>query len=361
MHSTKRCAIAGLFCLLPATSAHAQFIISNILDLGVSGSHTFAYGINDDGTVVGLAKTGTTNRAVIWSGTQMQDLGLAYNGSAGHISNTGYITGQVLNGTSYGAFVWSPVTGPLFGADILGFGTQYTSSAKSVNDNGDVIGRINNSNFIRDHQTGIGLLDLGGLSTSPEDINNAGQIVGYHENLSGQNRAILKNGDNVVELGDLGGGSSAAFAINEQGWIVGNSATTGGVSHAFIWQDGVMQDMGSLYGGLSTAEDINEDGIAVGYMRIPDGPTRAFAWSATDGMIDLNSLLPENSGWELLFAASINNSNEIVGYGINGDEHYRAFRLTLTEVPVPASVWLLGSGLVMLYSTQRSRKRQNKV
>jgi hypothetical protein len=39
-------------------------------------------------------------------------------------------------------------------------------------------------------------------------------------------------------------------------------------------------------------------------------------------MFDLNTLIPENSGWYLQFGASINDAGEIVGWGtINGNIH----------------------------------------
>jgi hypothetical protein len=43
--------------------------------------------------------------------------------------------------------------------------------------------------------------------------------------------------------------------------------------------------------------------------------------------VDLNTLIPANSGWYLQFTASINNAGEIAGQGtINGEVH--AFLLT---------------------------------
>jgi hypothetical protein len=53
------------------------------------------------------------------------------------------------------------------------------------------------------------------------------------------------------------------------------------------------------------------------------GPNeRATPWSGGNGPIDLNTLLPANSGWVLNVARGINNKGQIVGTGtINGHEH----------------------------------------
>jgi hypothetical protein len=59
---------------------------------------------------------------------------------------------------------------------------------------------------------------------------------------------------------------------------------------------------------MSGAASINERGQIVGYAG------RAVLWQ--DGVaVDLNSLIPAGSGWELISAASINADGYIVGWG----------------------------------------------
>jgi hypothetical protein len=73
-------------------------------------------------------------------------------------------------------------------------------------------------------------------------------------------------------------------------------------------------------------------------------------------MVDLNTALPPDSGWELLYARDINNRGQITGTGFfNGG--YRAY--VLTPIPEPGSVALLVVGLLALAGLARHRRNQN--
>jgi probable HAF family extracellular repeat protein len=58
-----------------------------------------------------------------------------------------------------------------------------------------------------------------------------------------------------------------------------------------------MKDLGHLGGGTSLATAINNNGVVVGHSTLINGGTHAFRWTQSDGMVDLNSLLPSGSGW----------------------------------------------------------------
>jgi probable HAF family extracellular repeat protein len=53
----------------------------------------------------------------------------------------------------------------------------------------------------------------------------------------------------------------------------------------------------------------------------------AFLWSADQGMIDLNDVIPPNSGWLLQIGIGINDNGQIVGFGINPAGKTHAFLL----------------------------------
>ena len=67
----------------------------------------------------------------------------------------------------------------------------------------------------------------------------------------------------------------------------------------------------------SAAYGINRYGHVVGYQSNNSGANRAFRYRpGLDGMIDLNTLLPPNSGWVLTSARAINDGGIVVGAGI---------------------------------------------
>ena len=131
----------------------------------------------------------------------------------------------------------------------------------------------------------------------------------------------------MQDLGTLGGTDSSAYGINASGQIVGYAGTDSfaATTHPFLYANGVMTDLGALGDNCHTrATGINASGQIVGYF-IKEchvmSATGAFLYS--DGkMVDLNSLLPANSGWTQLAANAINDYSQMVGYGtIDGQTH----------------------------------------
>jgi len=90
--------------------------------------------------------------------------------------------------------------------------------------------------------------------------------------LSEENQRLQDQAGTLTDLGTLGGDDTVPYAINNLGQVVGYSVDAATNTHAFLWQSGTM--------------------------------------------VDLNSLLPTNSGWELIVAQFINDSHRIAGIGI---------------------------------------------
>jgi probable HAF family extracellular repeat protein len=88
------------------------------------------------------------------------------------------------------------------------------------------------------------------------------------------------------------------------------------------------------------AEDISDEGQIVGEAFNSDcSDFHAFVWpsSASQG-IDLNTVIPSDSGWELMVARGINNRGEIAGTGfLNGEKHgYVLIPMAPRHRPTPA-------------------------
>jgi len=92
-----------------------------------------------------------------------------------------------------------------------------------------------------------------------------------------------------------------------------------------MWREGALVDLGVLPGDfVSGAQAVNDSDTVIGVSLGND--LHFFVWK-NGQMSDLNSLIPPDSGWQLLLVNDINNRGQIVGAGLhNGD--FRAFLLS---------------------------------
>ena len=198
------------------------------------------------------------------------------------------------------------------------------SSASAVNAAGDVVGSAETRSgekhavlWRTKQPRDLGLLAHGDYS-SARDINDKNDIVG-EANLvpNGKPQAFFWHAGKMHQLPNLPGGTlCSAQAINNNDAIIGscdlhNSST----QHGVIWRNGSIEDLGTLgdEDSPTTALDINNLGQVVGNSSADD-KLRAFLWE--DGkIVNLNKLIPPNSGWTLLVASRINDKGEIIGRG----------------------------------------------
>jgi len=86
--------------------------------------------------------------------------------------------------------------------------------------------------------------------------------------------------------------------------------------------------LGVISGSASWGFGINDSGIVVGQSTYDQtGSYHAFVYNGRK-MLDLNKLIPANSGWELDVANGINDAGKIVGYGTRNGTTLHAFLLT---------------------------------
>jgi hypothetical protein len=98
-----------------------------------------------------------------------------------------------------------------------------------------------------------------------------------------------------------------------------------GTTHAAYFTSAGVVDLGTL-GGFSDALAINDAGMAVGF----SGGHGFLVDVAHPKMVDLNTLIPPDSGWILGGADGINDLGQITGRGYNMKGELHAYLLTPT-------------------------------
>jgi probable HAF family extracellular repeat protein len=153
---------------------------------------------------------------------------------------------------------------------------------------------------------------VAGAGSWANDLNNAGQVVGYLS--TGSNyHGFVYTGGVLTDIGTLGGSDSGANAINDLGQVVGNASDGSGVNHAFLYSGG---SMSALSGGASMqANGINNSGTIVGSMFVttPDD-SYMHGYSLSGGTLTDLGTLSYGDGSR---AFAINGQGDIVGAAAN--------------------------------------------
>ncbi len=353
---TQTCVVSTLV----AATASAALAEVTIRDLGTfGGATTRAYGINGKGQVAGQSG----GSAFLWLPTAdyglpagMHDLGSLGGPTAvaNGLNDLGQVVGESMTGDGQieHGFLWLPDTDYGLQAGMNDLGTlpggvlSNFSQAYAISNDGVVVGEVQYNYWgipCRWTQPGATIDGLGSLAPpgstynwgAAYDINSVGQIAGYSE-ISGDHgpdHGFLWTEDGTdgpphnPRMRDLGDG--LAFGLNDLGDVVGTFG---------LWQN-------------DTFTDIGGEGLAINNSRQIVGRSggRAFLWE--DGAyIDLTSLLPDGSPWDVLLEASdINEMGVIAGFGLMNGET-RAFTLV---IPAPTATSILAS--VLLVPSRRRR------
>ena len=358
-------ALTALVLGWAAPQAGAQGAGYDIVDLGsLNGGFSAAYGINNKGQVCGESSLFERNgsigyRPVIFSGGKVQDLGRFGTAPvmpqpgivrANSINDRGEVVGTTdIDNYAGGQFLYS--NGVL---QQLPYSTQ-----NAIANNGDRAGGPDSNNHAYLYSNGAykDLGTLGGIGSRAFALNNVGQVVGYAEVssvISVPYTAFLYQNGKMQDIGkDTGLYNSTGYGINDSGVVVGAGQVVSGDYlnyRAFIWQNGHSQTLGTLGGASSDALAVNKYGIVVGYSDLSNRTTDPFVYQ-NGQMSDLFA----GTGWTSGQATAINDSGQIVGFGVSPSGHTRAFLATPKAAPAPGSLLVCGLGGGLLLRLRRKR------
>ena len=330
----------GLFAISLMANAVAQASTSTyaLTDLGaLSGdSKSVGFGLNDAGQAVGDSSNPTAAIATLFSNGKTVNLG-SLGGDvslATSINSVGQITGRstIPGETQFHAFLYSNgAMQDINSASLFPAGTY----AYGINKSGQVAGQglVTSSNFHAFLYSGGQMIDLGtlpgGSQATANANNDAGQVVGTSDGVIVTSKkttqyisdAFLYANGQLIDLGTPAGSyASQANAINSNGQIVGVIYISGQPSHAALYSNGVWTDLGAISGASGTkATGINSAGQIVGTAFFPQvsyhppKPGKHVPFIVSNGaLVDLNTLIPSNTGFKLTDALGINTSGQIL-------------------------------------------------
>lgn len=326
--------------------------------------------INDKGQIVGSQ--------YFWDNGTLSELGFLSGANATYansINNFGQVVGSSgLLGSSSSAFVWQDGIMSSLGTPPASICTGcYYTTANDINDQGQVVGNLVNLSldpaqlgFVWANGTLTDTIAPSYLINDANAINNAGQVIATASARWSityvWNNGIFTALDTPQERTSIT--YVKATDINNAGQVVGSFSILPFFSSdraTLLWDGNTGTILDNFDGNVFSANSINDATLVVGSRPISTTTSQAVLWE--DGeLFDLNTLIPADSGWELVSASKINNKNQIVGTGkINGES--RGFLLTPEAKSVPEPTSALGvlglGGLSLVFRRLRKQKPGN--
>ncbi len=259
---------------LPNGETHA-FIYSagTMRDLGTGSDSaagtSCALAVNEEGVAAGRSSTG---ELVIWNGTAVTRLGV--KGDIGGMDARGTVVGAYQDGSRTLAFKFAD--GALVNLGTLAGGEPNAQSAAArINARQQIVGSSNGRAFLHENGTMRDLGTLGGNGSSAKGLNDRGDVVGMATDSNGQPQPFIFDGTMRALPGS---GYSGAVAINNHGQVVGSAEGT----YGYLIDGGRYVQLGALPAVQSKGwrrlepTGINDRGWIVGTAVAPSGDLRAF-------------------------------------------------------------------------------------
>jgi len=298
-------------------------------------SHVIA--VNNVGDAVGyVSGKGVKSRAALWFGDDDGVLSVSptilptegfcgpshsNHSAARDINSSGMIVGVCGPVWKQKSFLWNN------GRFLAMRAGEQEVRVKGINEAGHVVGELGGNGAQSSAFTGyfdpagtFMLRDLPGLGqesfASAHSINKFGTVVGMSHDL--QNHAIIwKQGAPREVLDDGMVSRSTDVSDNQNPYVVGEFSRSG-KKHAFLWTNdmGLVDIHDASLGHSSQARSVNKYGQIVGTYTAKGAKSRKRAFLKTcQQTFDLNTLIPQSSGWFLHEAVGINAKGQIVGNG----------------------------------------------
>jgi uncharacterized membrane protein len=285
--------------------------LTEVCDPLRDASSTQAFDVDEKGRILLVARRGKDHyTAYLWGGNK--DVHEIVSGDALlprlRLNNSGLVAGTMLShDQSSTAFFWSASQG--FSTIVSSSPECFLCGAWALNQMGNVAGRCLNpaglaTAFIwnpKEGMTDLGALP-GNLETCPTDLNDNGDVAGFGPVDTDAPMAFFWSATRGIEILPASGTIAAvAAALNDREQVVGFYRT-------------------SLFKSKRTRLWVLRWATRL-FMEGPNlrGDSRACLWEK-GSLLDLNTLVPADSGWKVLLEASgINEKGQIIGRGVRND------------------------------------------
>ncbi len=163
------------------------------------------------------------------------------------------------------------------------------------------------------------------LDFRPTALNDEGIVVGFFEDQSGVQHALVMDGGLQERLPSLGGRRTRARAINNRGQIVGSAQDTAGAVHGVLWvRDGsgvwTVRPLANENGHLTSAMGIDDAGDIIGTGSTPNGGGAVLYRGETFVLLD-----PKWGGYTNSFGRDLNEHGQQIGAALATLNRSRSF------------------------------------
>lgn len=296
------------------------------LDATYTGRQSFAYGVSNNGIVVGESRGKGTREAFRWNNGTMEGLGILPNmqfSIARAISADGSVIVGDSNYQSSGtsrteAFRWDATNG-IAGLGYLAGGSNF-SRASSITSDGNVI---------------VG---------SSQSSNGTTQVSRWENGVMTTSQTIAETHQRSEGVGVTQDGST----------ILVNARTTSGQNASYLWTDDSVLNL-----PLNPPTGITDDGSMILFSQL------LYFTELTEYINIFDQLIADgfdlrNEGWINFFPTDISaDGSTVVGYGEyqteNGSYVFEAWSAKMSPVPIPPALWLFGSAFLGLLGFKRKK------